>query len=418
MGKRYAVLISGGFADRDGYDEFWNDMVRMWRILIDSGYRDENIIVLYGDGSDYEDPGRPFYSFKRHKLLARSLRSRLTNFPANRNSLERVFNALAGLAPAIIEIPGKPKLSKASFKIPKLTRSDSLFVWTFDHGMRKNGVSYLGLINGENIMDKDFAGLVSKVSCDYRAFCMQQCFSGGFIDNLAGRRNLVLTACASDETANRADTENEIVDGVTYHHGEFNHNLFSALSVSKVKNLIDLSGILADEFEKMRKVFNFVFKYICNNSSRPETTQYFNGYNVRSDDIVEVFPGSQIDTLKASWILGNETGNVGADFVYETKNVGASLSSQCVKAEVKVNGLLKETFDFTSNDQSLFIDIEADENHYGLFGYLISDFIGKTIVFNGSIIAKLNIYCAAQPYSSDGTAINVIDYSGVVFQWI
>ncbi|MEN6313208.1 MAG: hypothetical protein ABFD25_03050 [Clostridiaceae bacterium] len=417
MGKKVAVLISGGFADRDGYDEFWNDLVRMWRVLLSSGYRDENIIVLYGDGSDYDDPARPFYSFRRHKLLARSLRSRLTTFPANRNSLEHVFNTLAGSGASIIGAPADPRLP-GPFKIQKLLKNDSLFVWTFNHGKRIGGNCQLGLINGEGILDRDFAGLAGKIACDCKIFCMQQCFSGGFIDNLAGRRNLVLTACASDEIANRADTENETVDGETYHHGEFNHNLFTVLSSPKIRNIVDLPHISLNEFEKMRKVFNFVFKYICNHSSRPETAQYYDGFRAFADESITSASGKYNDVLKASWMLGNETGNVSADFVYEAKHVGASLSSQCVSAEIRVNGLLKEKFEFTAANQSLLLDIEADESHYGLFGCLSSDFVNKTIVFNGNVLAKLNIYCAAQPYSTDESATNITGYNGVVFQWI
>jgi hypothetical protein len=427
MGKRVAVLISGGFADKDGYDEFWNDLVRMWRVLMDSGYKDENIILLYGNGTDYEDPGRPFYSFKRQRLLAHSKRVQLTNFSADCHSVEYVFNTLAGQVPQLVELPerliveaaGRIKQPKA-YKIQKLTKSDSLFIWTFDHGRRINGESYLGLINGQSIIDKDFARLVDKVACNYRVICMQQCFSGGFIDNLAKSRNLVLTACSSDETANRSDTENETVDEVTYHHGEFNYNLFTALSVPRIKNIADLTGDMVDEFEKMRKLFSFVFKYICNNGTRPETTQYFDGSGVRSEDSSSVSSESakQSDFLKASWTLGNDGGNISLEFTYDIKNVGASLSSQRVKTEAKMNGLVCGTFEFTADGQSFLIDLDANENHYGMFGYVTSNYTDKTIAFNGSIIARPDAYCASQSYSADGTAINAADYSCIVFKWI
>ncbi len=425
MGKRVAVLISGGFADIDGYDEFWNDLVRMWRVLIDNGYTDENIIVLYGKGADYEDPGRPFYSFKRQRLIAHSGRTKLTNLPADGNSVEYVFNALAGKTLPVVKLPESLAegvkgriIPQKIYKIRKLSKSDSLFVWTFDHGKRMNGDSYLGLINGQSIIDKDFARLVDKVDCNYRIICMQQCFSGGFIDNLAISRNLVLTACAPDETANRADTENETVDGVTYHHGEFNDKLFTALSVPSVRNIADLTGDSQDEFEKMRKVFNFVFSYICNNTSRPETTQYFDGSSTQSDSSAVSIPGKQGELLKASWVLGSDAANISLECTYDIKNIGAGLSSQRVKTEVKVNGVVCEDFEFTADGQSFLIHVDADENHFGMFGYATSNYTDKTIVFNGSIIPRQNAYCAAQDYSADGVAINVADYSCVVFKWI
>ncbi|WP_395138254.1 YncE family protein [Armatimonas sp.] len=62
-----------------------------------------------------------------------------------------------------------------------------------------------------------------------RAIFMQQCRSGGFIDNLQNSKTFIATACRFDENARPADTENETVGGKLYNHGEFNYHITTAL---------------------------------------------------------------------------------------------------------------------------------------------------------------------------------------------
>jgi hypothetical protein len=59
---------------------------------------------------------------------------------------------------------------------------------------------------------------------------MQQCRSGGFVDNLTGGKSFISTACRADQNASAADTENEQYNGITYWHGEYNYHLISAIS--------------------------------------------------------------------------------------------------------------------------------------------------------------------------------------------
>jgi len=67
-GTRYAVLISGDLAE-NGFDEFWNDVVLMRQMLLDNGFQDQNIFVLYGNGNDFFDPNRPVPAEPAHNGL-------------------------------------------------------------------------------------------------------------------------------------------------------------------------------------------------------------------------------------------------------------------------------------------------------------------------------------------------------------
>lgn len=59
---------------------------------------------------------------------------------------------------------------------------------------------------------------------------MQQCHSGGFIDNLRNSKTFISTACRADQGAQPADTENEQYNGNWYSHGEYNYYIISAIA--------------------------------------------------------------------------------------------------------------------------------------------------------------------------------------------
>jgi hypothetical protein len=155
-----------------------------------------------------------------------------------------------------------------------MTDQDLLFIWTFDHGSTRRGHSTLNLMDGK-MPDRSFARLVDQVPCAYRIICMQQCRSGGFIDDLRNDRTVILTACAADENAHRADSrdETEVVGRTRYHHGEFNYYLLSALTErtpTGTKVNADADG---DGSVTMREAFDFV----AEQESDVATPQYDDG---------------------------------------------------------------------------------------------------------------------------------------------
>ncbi|UCF07914.1 MAG: DUF2817 domain-containing protein [Thermoplasmata archaeon] len=272
--EKYAVLICGDVAGYDvpdpgvdysslyGYDEFWNDIVLMYWTLLENGYKDENIIILYGNGEDYEDTRYdPDYDPT----------SQITDFAATKYNVEMVFYGLAYGG-----IPG----------VPQMNSNDFLFVYTFDHGdlvwdpAIEDWVSTLCLI-GDDMKANEFAWSVGQIDCAYKLFFMQQCHSGGFIEYLDEDNYVVVTACDKFEVAYRADDldkdgnyimENEVLYGVTSHHGEFNYYFMNAFR--KVTPL----GIHVDaDITNNDKVSSYeAFRWVVLHDSRPETTQLWN----------------------------------------------------------------------------------------------------------------------------------------------
>jgi len=200
--RRYAVLICGDVAE-SGYNEFWNDTLWMYQTLRNKGYSAESIFVLYGDGAKYNSPNPRYQTAET-----------VVDFPATNGWVDKVFDGL--------------KNGDTANGIPKMDDNDILFVWTFDHG-GGNDPSTLGLRDG-GMGDTHFAAKLNAVPYGSRAIYMQQCRSGGFINDLRNSKTSIYTACRSFENAHRADAENEKVGGLWYCHGEYNYHVISALS--------------------------------------------------------------------------------------------------------------------------------------------------------------------------------------------
>jgi hypothetical protein len=187
----------------NGFEEFWSDTCWMYKTLRDAGYSAENIYVLYGDGNDH-DSDNPEYQNA----------DTITDFPASYAWVDNVFDGLMN--------------GDSANGIVKMESSDSLLVWTFDHGAGGDP-AYLCLIDAA--MDEGhFAGKLNALPFQRAAIFMQQCRSGGFIDSLQGSRVFLSTACRSDQNAFPSNNEYETYNGQIYNHGEYNYYLISAIS--------------------------------------------------------------------------------------------------------------------------------------------------------------------------------------------
>ena len=208
-----------------GYNEFWCDTVRMFHILIDQGgFHADNIYVLWGDGTDW-NVSHPTEVADKYVPKYGTM----TDYEANLSTVRMVLEGLAN--------------GNVTYSIPKMTERDSLFVWTFDHGSTgpgpdgaQSGDSLLCLMDG-NMEDTEFADLLHAIPYRQAAVFMQQCYSGGFIDDVANGNTFIATACQGNQLAYRADDVNPDPDDVenetwpgfpTSHHGEFNYYFMNA----------------------------------------------------------------------------------------------------------------------------------------------------------------------------------------------
>jgi hypothetical protein len=203
-GTKVAILICGDVAE-NGFECFWSDTCWMYKTLRNAGYSPENIYVLYGSGIDHSSNNPAYQSAET-----------VTDFPATYAWVDKVFDGL--------------KNGDSTNGISQMKSSDSLLVWTFDHGAGGNP-AYLCLMDAW--MDEGhFASKLNALPFQKMAIFMQQCRSGGFIDSLQSSKVFISTACRSDQDAYPSNTEYEIYNGQAYNHGEYNYYIISAISGS------------------------------------------------------------------------------------------------------------------------------------------------------------------------------------------
>jgi subtilisin-like proprotein convertase family protein len=201
--EHYAVIIEGDVPAGASYSEFWSDPVRMFRILLEYGYHEDNIHVLYGEGTDETDFACEYY------------REEMVDFPAYQQDVRDLFTWMRD---------GNPEQG-----IAKLTDQDFIYLFTFDHGGSSGGCDATLCLMDGCMPDTEFASYFNQIPYKHRGIMMQQCHSGGFIDNLENTTTAISTAANCTESAYEADERDDCGDGVDVKYGEFNYWWMSAM---------------------------------------------------------------------------------------------------------------------------------------------------------------------------------------------
>lgn len=181
--KKYALLISGGFDDGNNHGRYLNDLTEIYKTLLEKyGYLKSDITVLYANGSAHDLDGDGS--------------SEITN-SAIKADVIKAFQDLKA----------------------KVTANDLLFIYSTNHGGQSTAGTNnarLWLWNREYIEDGEFATLLDALSYKLAIITMEQCYSGGFVDNLQGPNRVIATACNWDEVSWACDSEGNF-DEFVYH---------------------------------------------------------------------------------------------------------------------------------------------------------------------------------------------------------
>jgi tetratricopeptide (TPR) repeat protein len=405
--EKYAVLITGQAADhgdptgswalanpgRTRHTEFWYDTAMLFNMLIRQGFEEDNIYVLYGEGLDYDPPDITMPAIYLHPL-----HGQITDYRADREHLEAVLTGLA---------EGNQELG-----IPQLNDDDFLFLWTFDHGGHESaGSSVVNLCLMDNVViwDWEFAALLEQIDSQKKVVWMQQCFSGGFIDDLEALHQPIVVNTASEYStfAQGADdipvNENEVVDGVTYYHGEFNYHTYSSTNGASPSGLIHYAG-------------------------QPYTAADLNG-----DGVISVYESSvwafERDTVPAVPQYG-DFGNIGQTTSLQYPN----LVFEDIDDNISLKGIVAITEDvsitnnsiltiqtgtklYLINTSRLTVDGGSSiviEDNVQIFGETATQFentpqeiAGNRIIVNGSALVGNNVlFTALNNQSWDGLYLN------------
>jgi hypothetical protein len=183
----WAIVISGGANYWNNHARYWNDLSEMYEILTGTyGYTADNTFVLYADGNPPEaDPD----------IVPDPDQDPLP-IPDSGNCWDAAIHAHAYYPTDIIDY------AATSANVDTVTDiiaanghcGDTLFVFVTDHG---GGGGTINLW-GASITSATFASHMNDITtyC-WRAFEMEQCYSGQMIPDLSGPNTAIATAAGS-----------------------------------------------------------------------------------------------------------------------------------------------------------------------------------------------------------------------------
>jgi hypothetical protein len=406
--EKYALLICGDIPytapppnkswhlanpnpQEDAFDEFWNDIYLFWEMLIEQGYENDNIFVLFGNGNEVKDwPQHPDVDIADrynpqvwHDEIIQPPNGHITDFHAN---LSDLVNVLEGFA-----------IGNQALGIPQLTEDDFLFIWAFGHGNNQFPIGHNSLIlmNGL-ISDEDFADHVNAINCDKKVLLFQQCFSGSFVPYYSNEYNVYALSAANstmsaygldDNYYDDIDFPNDsqpgnkysayemdvwlTPEGVDWHHdhGEFNLHMLNALrgiapsenqyySVSGLQNF-SLSGadVNNDNIVSMSEAFqwnwqfNSAFVHAINGYDDPQEHDPLIGYktSLKYPNLINIngdASGSQngiIGICKQVHVLSGSTltlNNAIVNLDYEGELIVDAGGTLVMGDNVKVNSII------------------------------------------------------------------------------
>ncbi len=173
---RHAVIISGGWNKYSNYARYWNDCAFFYKTLKLYGFLDENIHVLFADGTDpavdrpdgtsspldFDGDGDPDIQYS-----------------ATKANIALVFDSLGAT----------------------LGSEDILYVFATDHGDAGAGNPFpyfssevVLCLWGEDITGDELAAEFDKVAPKALAAIFEQCFSGGMVEALAAPNRVIMSA--------------------------------------------------------------------------------------------------------------------------------------------------------------------------------------------------------------------------------
>lgn len=251
FGERYAVIISGGVNKYNNHWRYWNDCSAIYSTLrYVYGFKSENIFVLMSDGlSNGED-------------------RRLRNGTYDDSPKDLDGDGTIDVTAAAT----KSKLSQLFYDLgSKITEEDYLYIFGTDHGGRGKGKDksdltkvadvHMCLWNNEKVTDDEFANYLFRVDPAYISVVLEQCYSGGFIDDLAYEGRVIATACRAGEPSWATSDLN---------YNEFVYHWTAAAKGSYPNGNIAVADSNDDGFVTMKEAFTYAKEH----DSKDEIPQY------------------------------------------------------------------------------------------------------------------------------------------------
>ncbi|MGQ1948816.1 T9SS type A sorting domain-containing protein [Geofilum sp. OHC36d9] len=241
-GYKYAVIISGGYNKYNNHERYWNDCEAIYSTLrYVYGFEHHQIFVLMSDGWET--------GADRH-LISGGYDDSPRDFDGD-GTTDVTNKATKAAIISLFDMLGE-------WMLP----NDYLYVFTTDHGSLESGNDVkICLWNETEMRDDEFATELNKINAGKISIVMEQCHSGGFVDDLSGNGRVIATACQASQSsyANTDLLYNEFV----YH--------WTAAALGKYP---DGTSVDADNNNDGFVTMLEAFEYARDNDTKSETPQY------------------------------------------------------------------------------------------------------------------------------------------------
>ena len=180
--RLYAVIVNGGRNKLTNHERYWNDCAFLYRTLRHTYHIPQrNITVLMSDGGVKDDDmiRADGWGFRSSPTDLDGDGQPDVDYPAKREILVSVLYDLS----------------------KKLTTDDHLFLFFVDHGGSTDhqSDSFIWLWNDEQMEDYALALLLRLFNVASMNILMGQCYSGGFMEELAREGRVMSTSCCGNE---------------------------------------------------------------------------------------------------------------------------------------------------------------------------------------------------------------------------
>ncbi|MFH0878255.1 MAG: hypothetical protein V2A34_00940 [Lentisphaerota bacterium] len=186
----HAVIISGGYTTNQNANRYWGDAAFLYSTLtLAYGYPKTNIYTYISDGTNPAVDALDFHLMD------------IVNSPADLDDDGQ---------PDTLGEASAANISNVFIHLQGVLQShDQLLVFVTDHGNHTAGGgewdSELNLWGSDVIRDADLEALTASLPCPI-LFVMEQCYSGGFVDNITQPRRAIATATSHNRTSSGGNT--------------------------------------------------------------------------------------------------------------------------------------------------------------------------------------------------------------------
>lgn len=183
---KVALLYSGGYDAYNAHSRYWNDLVFMYKTLINKyGYNPANIIVVYKDGTAATSDMPVNYPASLAGLTSavNDVKTRITGKPNNKVFVFTTNHGGGYLASSSSSAGATPDSNNDE---PETTNKQDECLY------------YYGQPNN-TLLDDVFAGLINSIGANQLITVHEPCFSGGQLWDLRGAKRVNISAASEFE---------------------------------------------------------------------------------------------------------------------------------------------------------------------------------------------------------------------------